>query len=402
MTAIDREYLIGSPAPSTVLRRIGGSLCVSLVTSTLSLSVLGALTFTDVVPPWAANVLATIAGIGPSYALNRRWVWRRTTRSSIRREIGPYWTMCLLALVVSTVTVSVAAGWADGRDLGDTVRTVVVLGVNIATFGALWIFQFIVLDRFLFQDAKDRSGDRGTTTPMILGAMTAVGLASTLAVTPFVSEAAPRNPDVSCAYTITSAWPDGAIGDLAIANDTDRTLTTWTVEIDQGSSEVRLWNADELMREREQITARDLGWNGTVSAGETVHVAGGTVTGSGLGVGDEFGCSVVTPSPNPLDVTCSFTLTNAWRAGGYGDLTLTDSDDVDVTGWTVRLDSNRDTIWFPGAEVVSRDARHLTVINRSWNGTVDAMGSATPTMGLVSGTGFTTGQSIACSVVDVT
>lgn len=110
---------------------------------------------------------------------------------------------------------------------------------------------------------------------------------------------------------------------------------------------------------------------------------------------------MVTPSPDPADVSCAFTITNAWRAGGYGDLTLDVDGDVDVTGWTVRLDPNEAMIWFPGAEVVSRGQGHVTLTNLSWNGTVEATGSSTPTTGLASGSGFVPGQVIACSTVDV-
>ena len=146
------------------VRKVGSSLSVSAITSVLSLAVLGALTFSDAVPAGAANVIATIAGIGPSYTLNRRWVWRRTGRSSIRREIGPFWTMCLLALVASTLTVAVAGGWANANGFGDAQRTAVVLAVNVATFAGLWILQFLVLDRVLFRQPPSESASHRTST----------------------------------------------------------------------------------------------------------------------------------------------------------------------------------------------------------------------------------------------
>ena len=42
--------------------------------------------------------LATVAGIGPSYVLNRRWVWRRRGAHDLRREVLPFWTMSLAAI----------------------------------------------------------------------------------------------------------------------------------------------------------------------------------------------------------------------------------------------------------------------------------------------------------------
>ncbi|WP_040494801.1 GtrA family protein [Ilumatobacter nonamiensis] len=156
MTHLDAIFGSARDDRPTALQKVSKSLLVSLATSALSLSVLGVLTFTDSVTAGVANVIATISGIGPSYALNRRWVWRREGRSSIRREIGPFWAMGLLALVASTLTVSSAAGWAEARGVSDATRTTLVLAVNIVTFGGLWIVQYLVLDRYLFRPARHR------------------------------------------------------------------------------------------------------------------------------------------------------------------------------------------------------------------------------------------------------
>jgi putative flippase GtrA len=130
------------------LIRCGG---VSVTTTFLSLAVLGTLTAGRLLPAGWANVVATVAGIGPSYVLNRRWVWRRRGAHDLRREVLPFWTMSLAALVLSTVAVSSAGRWADHAQLTAGVRTVVVLATNVTVFGSLWIVQFVVLDRVLFR-----------------------------------------------------------------------------------------------------------------------------------------------------------------------------------------------------------------------------------------------------------
>ena len=135
---------------SAMVPKISKSLAVSVVTTVLSLSILAVLAFTGVVPAAWANVIATVAGIGPSYALNRRWVWRRTGPSSVGREVIPFWSMSLLALAVSTWTVATGARWADAHTLSDAARTAVVLIVNLLTFASLWMLQFTILDRVLF------------------------------------------------------------------------------------------------------------------------------------------------------------------------------------------------------------------------------------------------------------
>ena len=126
-------------------------MAVSVLTTTLSTTILSGLTYTNVTSAAHANVIATVAGIGPSYVLNRRWVWRRTGRSDIAREVVPFWAMCLSALVASTWAVSRGAGWATTHGLGPAARTAVVLAANLATFGSLWVAQFLLLDRVLFR-----------------------------------------------------------------------------------------------------------------------------------------------------------------------------------------------------------------------------------------------------------
>ncbi len=136
--------------PRLPVARMARAMGVSVSTTLLSLGVLTVLVQTRAMTPSVANVVATIAGIFPSYVLNRRWVWGRRGRGDWRREVLPFWVMCLTALVLSTLAVGAAASWADATALSTTARTVVVVGANVVTFGALWLAQFLLLDRVLF------------------------------------------------------------------------------------------------------------------------------------------------------------------------------------------------------------------------------------------------------------
>jgi putative flippase GtrA len=125
--------------------RLTRSLTVSVVTTVWSAAILAVLSYRHAMTAHWANVTATLAGIAPSYVLNRRWVWGRTDRSDITREVVPFVAMCLVSLAVSTTVVWIADRWAEAMALRATPRTLVVLAANVGSFAALWCAQFLLL-----------------------------------------------------------------------------------------------------------------------------------------------------------------------------------------------------------------------------------------------------------------
>jgi putative flippase GtrA len=142
--------------PVARLARYG---CVSLVATLTSAVVLATLVSTDALPPGRANVVATLAGVVPSFELNRRWVWGRRGRRSLLAEVVPFSAMALTGLVLSTLAVAGAATVADRHAVDHAARTAIVLAANLATFGSLWVAQYVLLDRVLFRRAPDRTPD---------------------------------------------------------------------------------------------------------------------------------------------------------------------------------------------------------------------------------------------------
>ena len=124
---------------------------VSLIATVTSVTVLGVLVVSTTTPVWLANVAATAVGTVPSFELNRRWVWGKTGRRSWRGEVGPFWVLSFAGLLLSTLTVSLAAAWATSAGVDGTVRTVAIDAASVAAFGSLWIAQFLILDRILFR-----------------------------------------------------------------------------------------------------------------------------------------------------------------------------------------------------------------------------------------------------------
>lgn len=132
------------------VRKVVRCLAVSVLTTLLSLTVLAALTTAAAMTAWVANVLATAAGTVVSYRLNREWVWGRHDASDPWREIVPFWALSFAGLAVSTLSVATADHWATAVHLTGAAHTAVVLAASVAGYAALWIAEFVVLDRLLF------------------------------------------------------------------------------------------------------------------------------------------------------------------------------------------------------------------------------------------------------------
>ena len=124
---------------------------VSAVATTVSLTILGVLVATGAVGAGWANVIATAVGTVPSFELNRRWVWNKPGRRSLLGEVAPFCALSFLGLGLSTLAVSSAATWASASGLGTTVRTMAAEAANVATYGSLWLAQYVLLDRVLFK-----------------------------------------------------------------------------------------------------------------------------------------------------------------------------------------------------------------------------------------------------------
>lgn len=123
-------------------------LTVSVGTTALSALVLAGLVVGAGVPAGTANVVAVLCGIGPSYWFNRRWAWGRGGRGDLRREVVPFWTMSVAGLVASTAAVAAVGTATQGWPAAW--RSVVLPTANSATFGVLWVAQFVLLDRVVF------------------------------------------------------------------------------------------------------------------------------------------------------------------------------------------------------------------------------------------------------------
>jgi putative flippase GtrA len=129
---------------------------ISAVTSLVILTIVfGVLRLgNEVVCTLFANVMAGI----PSYFLNRQWVWGKSGRSHLWREVLPFWVMSITGILFALYAASLAQSFANEHHLQHLARTVLVLGANVAAFGILWLLKFLILNRLFVEIADAEVG----------------------------------------------------------------------------------------------------------------------------------------------------------------------------------------------------------------------------------------------------
>ncbi|WP_240644176.1 cellulose-binding domain-containing protein [Antribacter gilvus] len=107
-------------------------------------------------------------------------------------------------------------------------------------------------------------------------------------------------------YTIVSSWNGGYQANISITAGSEA-LNGWTMQFDlpQGVAISSSWNAT-LSQSGSTVSARDVGWNGSIAAGASREVFGAVLSGSSATVpttfrvnGEVCGGGTTTPSPGP-------------------------------------------------------------------------------------------------------
>ncbi len=150
--ALERAWTFArTPEGLKVIRYTAVSVISALTSLVVLTIVYGVLRlWTEVFSTLFANVVAGV----PSYILNRRWVWGKSGRSHLWREIIPFWVMSLTGIGFALVTAAWAHDFADAHHLHHLARTILVVGANVAAFGVLWFLKFLILNR-LFAEIAD-------------------------------------------------------------------------------------------------------------------------------------------------------------------------------------------------------------------------------------------------------
>ena len=101
-------------------------------------------------PGWAAVFGNSLAAV-PSYYLNRTWVWGKSGRSHLMKEILPFWTITVLGIAFAGWVGHAVGNWAKDNDVVGLERALLLLAANAAAFGVFWVGKYIFFNTVLFR-----------------------------------------------------------------------------------------------------------------------------------------------------------------------------------------------------------------------------------------------------------
>lgn len=103
---------------------------------------------------WSGFSASTAAAI-PSYYMNRTWVWGKTGKSHMTKEVIPFWVMAVIGMVVSAWVSDRADHYGRVHVTSHLVHVLIVTGSPVATFGVLWILKYVLFNKILFAHRED-------------------------------------------------------------------------------------------------------------------------------------------------------------------------------------------------------------------------------------------------------
>jgi putative flippase GtrA len=99
--------------------------------------------------PRVATAAAFLAGALVNFAASRFWAWNRRVRRGLGREVVSYAVLAVTAALAAAVVTSITHALLPDADPDR--RAVLVEASYFATYAALFLVKFVVLDRVVFR-----------------------------------------------------------------------------------------------------------------------------------------------------------------------------------------------------------------------------------------------------------
>lgn len=112
--------------------------------------------------PFAASLVAFVAGAVPNYLMNRRWAWRRTGTPHPVRETLPYAVIIISTALIAVLVTTLADKWVVAHVGSHELQVVLVGAAFLGTYGVMFVLKFVLFDRLIF--AGGRAGTREPTS----------------------------------------------------------------------------------------------------------------------------------------------------------------------------------------------------------------------------------------------
>ena len=97
-----------------------------------------------------AQLAAFVTSTIPSYYLNRMWVWGKSGKSHMWKEVAPFWAIGLVQLLISLVFVQWAQGVVERSTDSHLLRTAGIMFNSLFIYGVMWVAKFMFFNRVLF------------------------------------------------------------------------------------------------------------------------------------------------------------------------------------------------------------------------------------------------------------
>jgi putative flippase GtrA len=128
--------------------------------------------------PRLASLAAFLAGATVNFVAGRFWAWNRQGPMRLRRDMAAYLALSISIALAATVVTSLTDHYARRSDVLADHLGLVVEGAYFATYGAMFLLKFAILDRVVFRPRPRPAADHAVPAQPTDGYPEAVATAS--------------------------------------------------------------------------------------------------------------------------------------------------------------------------------------------------------------------------------
>ena len=115
--------------------------------------------------PGLASLSAFVTGFLVNFLGNRYWAWARRQRHRLGRDVLGYAVLAVTSALVATGVTSLADGYTERLGVSGDRQALLVEAAYFATYAAMFVVKFVLLDRVLFASRADRRQGEPARTP---------------------------------------------------------------------------------------------------------------------------------------------------------------------------------------------------------------------------------------------